>query len=176
MKVKKIKIAGMHKVDSKSYDINDNITYFIGQNGSGKSTVLEAIQLALLGYIPGYAKTNESIIKHSSGNILSVEADLDNGMKVTRNWLRNGSSVQSTTSEDGKALDEIMKGVALPVFDFNEFRSMTANKLKDWFITFLPPTDSNINVEQELRSSLGDRVSTYLFYLFGVFLIGIHTF
>lgn len=158
MKVKKIKIAGMHKIDSKSYNLNDNISYFIGENGAGKSTVLEAIQLALLGYIPGYAKTNESIIKHSSGNILSVEADFDNGLKVTRNWLKSGSSVKSTTSEDGKTIDELMKDVPLPVVDFNEFRSMTANKLKDWFITFLPSANSDLDIEGELRSALGDRV------------------
>ena len=58
MKFKSITITGMHKVDKKTYTFNDDVTYFIGENGSGKSTILEAAELALLGYIPGYANTN----------------------------------------------------------------------------------------------------------------------
>ena len=51
MRIKSVHIQGMHNVEDKTYQLS-NATYFYGENGAGKSTVLQAIQLALLGYIP----------------------------------------------------------------------------------------------------------------------------
>ena len=66
---------------------------FIGPNGAGKSTILEAVQLALLGYIPGYAKKNESIMKHSSDKMMEVIASFDDdGFVIDRTWMKNGAS------------------------------------------------------------------------------------
>ena len=159
MKVKSITITGMHKVDKKTYTFNDGITYFIGENGAGKSTILEATQLALLGYIPGYAKTNESIMKHASGPVMSVEAELEGDIKITRTWTRSGASVKSTVDVTGYEgeLTNLMGKVDLPVFDFNEFRSMTSNKLKDWFISFLPSSSEGLNIKKSLKDAMGTR-------------------
>lgn len=159
LKVTSITITGMHRIDKKKYDFNDDITYFIGENGAGKSTILEATQLALLGYIPGYSKTNESIMKHASGPVMSVEAVLDNGIIITRTWTRSGSSVKSTTDVTGYEgeLTDLMGQVDLPVFDFNEFKSMTSNKLKDWFISFLPDSEDGVDILKELKDAMGSR-------------------
>lgn len=159
MKFKSITITGMHKVDKKTYTFNDDVTYFIGENGSGKSTILEAAELALLGYIPGYAKTNESIMKHASGPAMSIEAEFDNGIKITRTWIRSGASVKSTADISGYEgeISELLGDVELPVFDFNEFRSMTANKLKDWFISFLPSSSDELDVQTILSDAVSDR-------------------
>lgn len=163
MKVKSVTITGMHKVDKKTYTFNDDITYFIGENGSGKSTILEATQLGLLGYIPGYAKTNESIMKHASGPVMSVEVELEDGIKIVRTWTRSGSSVKSTSDITGYSGDliDLMGQVDLPVFDFNEFRSMTSNKLKDWFISFLPSSNDGIDFKKELKEAMGSRAIPY---------------
>ena len=67
MKISSVTIEGMHKLGQpKKYTFN-NLTYLYGPNGSGKSTVLEAIQLALLGYIPGMNKKNDYYAKSSNG-------------------------------------------------------------------------------------------------------------
>lgn len=158
MELKSIKITGMHKVDSKTYNFDNNLTYMVGPNGSGKSTVLEAIQLALLGYIPGYSKTNDAVMKHSNGNILSVEAKLaddNNIIRIVRTWIKSGSSTKCDISiePDGYDIKSILSELELPIFNFTEFKDMTANKLKEWFISFLPNSDASCSVE-ELRSAV----------------------
>ena len=86
MKIEKIRIRNMHNVKDETYDLSQNTTYFIGENGAGKTTILQAIQLALLGYIPGFSKTNESIMKHSNDIMMVIEASFDNGVIITRTW------------------------------------------------------------------------------------------
>lgn len=160
MKIKRVSITGMHKVLSKTYDLRDDVTYFVGDNGAGKSTILEAIQLGLLGYIPGYAKTNEAIMKHASGPSMTVSLLLDSDISITRTWTRSGASVKSTlstTNYDEKKIGELISDIELPIFNFNEFKSMTANKLKEWFISFLPSVADELNVEDELRKAASER-------------------
>lgn len=159
MKVTEITITGMHKVDRKTYKFFPGVSYFVGENGAGKSTILEAVQLALLGYIPGYSKTNESIMKHASGPVMSIEAKLDDSITIIRSWTRSGSSVKSTVDivgYDGE-LKDLLGEVELPVFDFNEFRTMTSNKLKDWFITFLPSSSGDLDIRSELENAVATR-------------------
>lgn len=160
MKLQSITIQNMHQVDGITYKFSD-IAYLVGPNGAGKSTVLEAIQLALLGYIPGYAKTNESIMKHSNGLMLSVTAILDNRgqtIQIVRTW-QGTSSVKGTVSIDpeGFSISDILANIELPIFNFGEFKDMTANRLKQWFIDFLPSASAEINWEQEFNDALGDR-------------------
>lgn len=166
MKLKQISISGMHKVTQKEYTFNDDVIYFVGPNGAGKSTILEAIQLCLLGYIPGYQKTKESILKHASGKIMSITLMLDSDITITRTWMKSGTSSKSdieviTPNGLSDCPEEVIKGllgdIELPVFDFNEFKSMTANKLKDWFISFLPSSNDEMNIEERLNAALGDR-------------------
>ena len=163
MKLKSIEIRNMHQISGcKKYDLDD-VTYFTGPNGIGKSTILQAIQLALLGYIPGYDKTNAGILKHSNdGTSLSVTAELadaDNRYVIIREWKKSGSSVKSNVQTFPADLDikNMLGNTELPVFNFNEFRGMTANKLKEWFINFLPKEQFTIDWKEYLTSELGSR-------------------
>ena len=71
MKIKSITIEGMQKIVSRTIEFSD-LQYLYGPNGAGKSTILKAIQLALLGYIPGEPKKASAIAKHARGNMLSI--------------------------------------------------------------------------------------------------------
>ncbi len=163
MKLKNIRIRGMHNVVDRTYDLNDTFTYFVGPNGAGKSTILEAIQLVVLGYIPGYPKTNEGIMRHSSGNELEVIGTFDNGVVVARKWTRSGTSTSNkvTTVPDGFLKDRniVDDQLELPIYNFSEFKDMTANKLKEWFISFLPSSEGEINWEEILTEALSGRKS-----------------
>ena len=160
MNLKKVAISGMHNVEHKTYTFND-ITYICGKNGVGKSTILQAIQFALLGYIPGYGKTKSETFKHCNGTSMTVVLTLTDGdtdVTIERCLMRSGTSIKDgfKIMPEHYSIENIVGNVELPVFNFSEFKSMTANKLKDWFIDFLPKNTEKIDWYKELRSCITD--------------------
>ena len=151
MKIKSVQIAGMHNVPSKIYDLGD-MAYLFGRNGAGKSTVMQAIQFALLGYIPGTDRTKTAMFRHANGKLMSVTLTFDNGQVVTRTMEKSGSTIKMTTLPDSFRPESILGELELPVFNFNEFAAMSANKLKDWFIGFLPDEESAVDWEDLLSA------------------------
>ena len=147
MKLQSITINNMHKITKKTYELS-NITYFYGTNGVGKSTILQAIQLAVLGYIPGYSKTNESIFKHSNSVSMSVCATFENSWYIRRTYQKIKSSVTCEVEENlpnGITSKELLGHLELPIFNFQELICQSANKLKSWFIEFLPKSQDAID-------------------------------
>ena len=153
MKLSSISIHGMHRVTDATYDLSD-ITYFYGKNGAGKSTIMQAIQLGILGYIPGTDKTNTAIFKHSNGPMMSVCLLFDDGTEILRQWFRDGKGVKNTitTKPEGFDVESLLGNRTLPICNFNEFIGMTANKLKDWFVEFLPKSSKSIDWGAELKA------------------------
>lgn len=154
MEIKSIYIDGLHNAVNKTYEFGD-IVYLIGRNGAGKSTVLQAIQFALLGYIPGTAKNSkEAILRHSPKSDITVKLELDD-VSITRRI--NKSVNQVTVNPDGYDIASITKELELPIFNFNEFVGQTANKLKEYFIkNILPTSDGNLDWQRILEGSVAD--------------------
>lgn len=154
MKIKSVEIWGMHNVLHKKYDFS-NVNYFFGKNGSGKTTVLQAVQLALLGYIPGTNKKAQDIFTHSCAPEMKVSLVFDNGYNITRSYKKNGQSVKSETKFVPDEFDpsDIVKDLELPVFNFSTFLAMSPNAMKDWFIKFLPSSENEVNWKEILDGS-----------------------
>lgn len=160
--IKSIRIIGMHNVEDRTYHFDHIMNYFVGPNGAGKSTILNAIQLALLGYIPGTAKQTSQIMKHANGPIMDVTLVLNkegNDISIQRRWTNTGKSVKATVvitpavySED--YISSLVQQMETPVFNFNEFVGMTANKMKDWFIQYLPSSNQEINWREVLTNAV----------------------
>lgn len=155
MKINKITIQGMHGIIApKTYNLNDH-NYFYGKNGAGKSTILQAIQLVLLGYIPGYDKTSKSIYQHSNSKSMIVTLELldrDNIIRIERSWTKVGESIKSDNTISGTTMkiDDIVNELILPVYDFNDFMKLSSNKMKEWFLEFLPSQSVKIDWDNEL--------------------------
>lgn len=153
MKIQSIYMKNLHRVDEATYTF-DGQTYLYGPNGAGKSTILNAIQLALLGYIPGTSKKVADIFKHAKRSPMIVEIRLvgENGpVTIRRRW--SGKSTISTSVEvspEEYDIKSVIEDLELPVFNFGDFAGMTANQLKSWFIQFLPDVDSEIDWENIL--------------------------
>ena len=158
MKIKSIYIDGLHNARNKTYNFGD-IAYLYGNNGVGKSTVLQAIQLALLGYIPGTAKNSrEALLRHSPVGKIVVRLHLDdngNDTIIERIYDSKGSKVNIVPSTFN--LTSVIANIELPIFNFNDFVNQTANKLKDYFIkNILPITDGNLDWKQILTDSVSE--------------------
>lgn len=164
MRIGSVTIEGLRGTRRGTYHF-DQATYFHGPNGSGKSTVLNAVQLALLGYIPGTAKKPADIMAHANGPEIRVSVDLvqDDGnvITVTRSVRRKGTGATMSVSVSPDVdIDKVLGDSKLPIFDWSEFTSMTSNKLKDWFIGFVP----GMNDEVDWKSELDDSVDYNLTY------------
>ena len=159
MKIKSIYINGLHNAREKSYEFGD-IVYIFGNNGVGKSTILQAIQYALLGYIPGTSKSSkEAILRHSPIGIIEVNLTLvdnsGNQVLITRKTTLKENKL--TVIPESCDLDSITKEIELPIFNFNDFVGQTANKLKEYFIkNILPTVDNVIDWEKTLSDSISD--------------------
>lgn len=155
MRIKSITIQGMHKIsDTKTYDMKD-FTYLFGKNGAGKSTVMQAIQLAILGYIPGTDKNKTAILGHANGNGMSVTVTFDNGMSIVRSWVKSGANITADARwTNGADPEKIVADTELPIFDFSEFIGLSANKLKDWFVNFFPTNNYSVDWNTELSNAV----------------------
>ena len=163
--IKSVHIRNMHNTVDRKYEFNDVLNYIVGPNGAGKSTILQAIQLALLGYIPGGGpkKSKEAIMAHAKGNWMSVCLVLDKDgeeISVQRSWKRTKSTITATSLVSPDYLSDndirgMLKDIELPIFNFEEFKNMTANMLKDWFINFMPKADATIVWRDYLSDALG---------------------
>ena len=159
MKLKSIYIDGLHNAKNKTYALSD-LVYLYGRNGAGKSTVLQAIQLTLLGYIPGTAKNSrEALLRHSPNGVITVRLEICDvegcreNVYVERIIGKNGSKVNMLPSNFD--LNSAVKDLELPIFNFNEFVGQTANKLKEYFIKhILPTTDGQLDWRQILTESI----------------------
>lgn len=157
MKIKSVYIDGLHNAVNKTYEFGD-IVYIFGHNGAGKSTILQAIQFALLGYIPGTNKTKEAILRHSPKGKITVKVNLVDDLGdviVERNINKNGNF--KTVTPEIYDIDSVIKDLELPIFNFNEFVGQTANKLKEYFIkNILPTVDDVLDWEKILSDSIAD--------------------
>lgn len=158
MKIKSIYIDGLHNAVAKTYNFGD-IVYFYGHNGAGKSTILQAIQFALLGYIPGTSKSSkEAILRHSPQKKIMtrlIMSEGDSEIIVERRLSESGSKVSITP--DTYDLSTIISDLELPIFNFSEFVGQTANKLKDYFIKhILPTSNGSLDWRQILSDSIAD--------------------
>lgn len=163
MKLSCVNITGMHNIVAPTtVSLDNKVTYIFGKNGSGKSTIVEAIQLALLGYIPGYGKKNQDIMKHANGDMMSVEVIFDSGESIKRIYIKDKTSVKCTVVSEPEELDllSLIGQIELPVFNFNEFAGSSSNKQKEWFISYLPSSKKTVDWDNELAESIKNMLLT----------------
>ncbi len=66
-----------------------------GGNFRGKTRVMDAIRLALLGHLPELGKSNRDTFGLASGQEMEVVAEFDTGLRIRRRWTLSGNSVKS---------------------------------------------------------------------------------
>jgi hypothetical protein len=74
------KIKGKHFKSGNFIHDLDRLNLFLGENGSGKTAISQALQLVVNGFIPGIGKTNQSIfqaVAESGSDFVEVEAEIN---------------------------------------------------------------------------------------------------
>lgn len=155
MKIKSIRISGMRKLTDEVYNMQ-KINYIMGKNGSGKSTIIDAIRLSILGYIPGTPKQLKKIMENSNSHSMSTAVVLegpDGDVTIRRMWIRKGQSVEQhvETVPEKYDIESLISGIELPVYNFDEMLSKSANDQKDYFI-------KNILSGSDTKSGLVDKI------------------
>lgn len=72
------------------------VTLVCGKNFTGKTARLEAVRLALMGYLPELGKTGVATMGLARNGGLTVEADMEDGRHVSRSWKQGKSGVKAT--------------------------------------------------------------------------------
>ncbi|URZ05954.1 coiled-coil domain-containing protein [Clostridium felsineum] len=105
MKIKEITMSGF-----KNNDTVQELTgfdLFTGSNGKGKSSRLQAIALAMMGYIPQYGKNLAEIYKLASDKEINVGLKLDNNFSFDRSILRKITTKRKTGDKEIKYGEEL---------------------------------------------------------------------
>ena len=151
---------------------------FIGRNGSGKTTRIQALGLAMQGSIPGRGKTTAETIKFATDESMTVGLKTTD-FEFTRNFTRDeksngktgetkisiketlnvspGKGERTATEKKARIQDEI--GNFPVALDFNEFLSLSDAKRRD-FIYSLSPIDSDSWDKEKLSHYLQGRMLT----------------
>lgn len=161
--IKSIRLKNFKCFSNFEVHFDKAVTYLNGMNGEGKSSIIEGIQLALLGYIPGHSKKLSDIFKFSSDkDYMSVSITYDNLGKdytIKRTYTNvNGKISCSIDKTDLQDLMSILDAdLETPIFNFKEFIQWSANKQKQWLLNFLQKSENTVTVNW--RSEIDNIIS-----------------
>jgi len=151
---------------------------FVGRNGAGKTTRLQALGLAILGYVPGNKRTSTDTFKLATGDSMSVGLKTDR-FQLTRSFTKNekrnvrdgslsvtikeniqvspGAAERTDTDKDLRIKAEI--GHFPVMMDFSEFLSLSDTRRRD-FIYSLGGIDSATWTRDRIYDYLTEKLLT----------------
>jgi exonuclease SbcC len=116
MKIKTLSAKGLKGGDF-SHDLTA-VNVIVGPNFGGKTARLEAIRLALMGYLPELGKQSASTFQLARGTEMEVCATFDEGSTQKRSWTEHRGAVKAALDANGT--------VSVPpvLLDSNEYFSL----------------------------------------------------
>lgn len=151
---------------------------FIGRNGAGKTTRIQSLGIAMLGYVPGQKKTPADTFKLATGESMMVGLRTDDfqfSRSFTRTEKRNNSTGATTvsikeslavspgrgektdTDKKARVISEI--GDFPVMMDFSEFLNLSDTARRD-FVYSLSPITSNSWTRDRIHKYLVDKLLT----------------
>ena len=137
---------------SGSFDIG-KITNLIGGNGSGKSAILESVQVGLTGY-SSLGKLPSKTYQLCSGKAMEITLETEDGQTLSRKFEKSGSGAKQTITLNGEEVKE--KDLELPEsFQFpveaihpSEFINLSLEKRADYIFSSLSAEINTISPEE----------------------------
>lgn len=139
----------------------ERLTLLIGPNGTGKTARSHALSLAVLGYVPGMAKTNPQILAmFGNGEKVVVEVRRD-GKRLSRGWFRQPSGqVTEKFQIDLKRASKEQYAAALgglKMFDLGAFQKLSDQAKIDFVFDVFPPGEDFVKLDDAIELKKAER-------------------
>ncbi|MFT5757919.1 MAG: DNA replication and repair protein RecF [Alteromonadaceae bacterium] len=121
MSVEKLVTKNFRNINDGSINFDSDCNFFIGENGSGKSSLLEA--LFFIGHGKSF-RTNkpEHLVAHNEENFVLSIKDFDNGLfGISKDFTSNQTLIK-INGERNSRLSELAKNIAIQVVTPESFR------------------------------------------------------
>lgn len=167
--IKKIELTDFKKHENLALYLNQP-TFLIGNNGSGKSSVIQGIVFATLGYVPGVDKKDgiARIIKNDT-DAMAVELSASDGTNqvIRRTLTKSGTSTKQelyVNFSRNKTLAKLNQDIESKFhiknefFDMNNFLNMSSSEKSDLIYNLINSDLGKGYMEEYLDKKLGDKV------------------
>jgi len=135
------------------------LTLVVGPNGAGKSSRSQALQLAVLGYVPGAGKRNADILEafhDGKGKDLRAGIVLESGTKLERRFARSRSGAVSMEMYAGGIkcnAPEFARALAdVAVVDLSVFLGLSDARKIDELFRLFPPSGNVRDIAAKIEA------------------------
>ena len=135
------------------------LTLVVGPNGAGKSARSQALQLAVLGYVPGIGKRNGDIMDaflSEGGKDLRAGITLESGHKLERRFSRSRTGTVSMEMYSGGIKckpDESARALAdVAVVDLSVFLGLSDARKVDELFRLFPPSGNVCDLAAKIEA------------------------
>ncbi len=125
------------------------LTAILGENGTGKSSVREAIMLSVLGYSPALGKRAAGSLLRVGAKRLDIKATLSDGVTINRRWEQGRSLAASL---DGPDLSESISPAQLDFSVFANAKPTDRQRILESLIVSTAPSE----IAAEARKMIAD--------------------
>ena len=147
MRVEKVHLKNFKGV-TKSYDLGD-LSLIVGSNRAGKTTILDAIRLCLLGYHPKLGKQPSSLFSLSSGDEMSCSIFLEDGRTAEYSLTSTGGKISKQWNSLG---DSINDNISIQFDPSVYFQATSRERKRKVFATITSTDDLAEKIRAKIRS------------------------
>lgn len=126
----------------------------LGENGTGKSTILQAIEIGLTGFSSKLGKKVAAILAYASDKVMEISVESDTGDILTRRLEKKGANGSQTIYLNGVETKEkdlvIPSSLAFPVEAIHpgEFLALSGDKRAEWLFKSLGTSAGMFQAEE----------------------------
>ena len=120
MSVARLITQNFRNIEQAKIDLHPQLNFLVGDNGSGKSSFLEAI--FFLGHGKSFRTSKiENLVSHEQSSfVVSIKDDLDAQIGISKNFTSNQTEIKINGERHTK-LSELAKNIAVQIITPESF-------------------------------------------------------